>query len=393
MEWPDPEGGIPLSAADAGESQESPAPQYDTSPLTAISDAVQQKEDRAMRLDVRPSGDGPPSAAGIGGYGQSEVAVMPLLGHSAPQMRPLRLEGEFEGHKDHGVVPPLTYDEILNRIRHELIIPFQDPNDPGLVFRLLRLRGLFVSVPADRTHELYARLGESATRDELSRLFHGRLATATRQDLLKILHDRFPAAAPAPASAPPPTAPPVVSPGEPLPPADKARFQVALDSLRKMVASSNDPRSWRYNCWLSKLAAGADDRVIEWHRICPATSGAIGAAYVVGPCDIAAGSSVDQTALQAAIKSIPDVEPANQRLGFITHMRSDILFAYEMTSPSVHLENFRRLHDEVNAAIVKLDQWANSPIGGSSAMPAAYVSIKDWIGALQRDPSSVYSCL
>jgi hypothetical protein len=345
-----------------------------------------------MTLEVRPPGDGLPGEAGIGGYGQSEVAVMPMLGHPAQQMRALRLEGELEEHEDQGAAPPLTYDETLNRIRHELVIPFQDPNDPGLALRRRRLRDLFASVPADRTRDLYTRLGESATRDELSRLFHGRLATATRQELLKILRDRFPAAV-SPAPAPPPPAPKVVWPSEPLPPADKARFQVALDSLKQMVAASNDARSWRYNCWLSKLAAGADDRVIEWHRICPSTSGAIGAAYVVGPCDITAGSSVDQAALEAAVKSVPDVEPANQRLGFITYMRSDILFTYEMTSPQLHLENFRRMHDEVNATIVKLGQWADSPMGGSSAMPPAYVSIKDWIGALQRDPHSVYSCL
>lgn len=341
-------------------------------------------------LDLRDRIVRPAMHAGIGRYGQSEVAVMPLLGNSAQQMRALRLEGELEEHEDHGAPSSLTYDEILKRIRHELTIPFHDPNDPGLVLRLQRLRGLFASVPADRTRDLYARLGEQATRDELSRLFHGRLATATRRDLLKILHDRFPAAL---APAPPPAAPTVVSPREPLPPADKARFQAALDSLRQLVAASNDARVWRYNCWLSKLAAGADDRVIEWNRICPSTSGAIGAAYVVGPCDIGAGMSVDQAALQAAIKSIPDVEPANQRLGFITYMRSDILFDYQMTSPQFHLENFRRMHDEVNAAIVKLDQWANSPMGGSSAMPTAYVSIKDWIGMRQRDPNSVYSCL
>jgi hypothetical protein len=371
----------------------SDTPAVDESPFVPHIAPGPTAEERPMTLDVRPPGEGLSGEAAIGGYGQSEIAVMPLLGRSAQQMRLLRLEGELEEHEDHGVVLSLTYDEILNRIRHELVIPFQDPNDPGLALRRQRLRGLFASVPADRTRDLYARFGESATRDELSRLFHGRLATATRQELLKILHDRFPAAGPTPAPAPPAAAPKVVWPSEPLPPADKARFQVALDSLRKMVASSNDPRSWRYNCWLSKLTAGADDRVIEWHRICPTTSGAIGAAYVVGPCDITAGSSVDQAALEAAIKSIPDVEPANQRLGFITYMRSDILFAYEMTSPSVHLENFRRLHDEMNAAIVKLDQWANSPMGGSSAMPTAYVSIKDWIGTLQRDPNSVYSCL
>lgn len=323
---------------------------------------------------------------------QSEFAApMPGLAGRAPRMRLLRLEDEFEGHEDVAVAG-LSYDEILNRIRQELVLPFSDPNDPGLALRRRRLRGAFASVPAARTRELYARLGEQPTRDELSRLFHGRLATATRRELLKILHDHFPpdgsATPPKPSAAPAP-----VWPSEPLPPADTARFQVALDALNQRVAGTTDPRAWRYRCWLAKLAAGGDDRVIEWHRICPRTSGAIGAAWVVGPCDITAGSSVDQDELQAAIKTVGDVEPANQRLKFITHMRSDILFTYELTSPQLHLENFMRLHDEVNAAVTKLDQWANSPMGGSSAMPPAYVSIKDWIGAQQRDPNSVYSCL
>jgi hypothetical protein len=56
---------------------------------------------------------------------------------------------------------------------------------------------------------------------------------------------------------------------------------------------------------------------------------------------------------------------------------------------SLPLENLRALHDEVIKAIDKLDKWANSPTGGSSAMPSAYVSIKDWIGTRQRDPKSV----
>ncbi len=323
---------------------------------------------------------------------QSQFAApMQGLAGTAPRMRLLRLEDEFEEHEDIAVAP-LGYDEILNRIRQELVLPFSDPNDPGLALRRRRLRGAFASVPAARTRELYARLGEQPTRDELSRLFHGRLATATRRELLKILHDRFPPDVPATVPKPP-AAPAPVWPSEPLPPADKARFQVALDALNQKVAGTTDPRAWRYRCWLAKLAAGADDRVIEWHRICPRTSGAIGAAYVIGPCDITAGNSVDQAELEAAIKTVPDVESANQRLKFITHMRSDILFTYELTSPDLHLENFMRFHDEVNAAVTKLDQWANSPMGGSSAMPSAYISIKDWIGARQRDPNSVYSCL
>jgi hypothetical protein len=87
----------------------------------------------------------------------------------------------------------LEYEQILGQIRRELDLRFRDPNDPGLIRRRRRLRDLFTSVPGPRTKELHARLGARPTGDELSRLFHGRLATATRHELLKILEDRFPA--------------------------------------------------------------------------------------------------------------------------------------------------------------------------------------------------------
>jgi hypothetical protein len=164
-----------------------------------------------------------------------------------------------------------------------------------------------------------------------------------------------------------------------------------FSSLRHEIERSSDPRAWRYRCWLSKLDAGADDRVIPWHRICPTTTGAIGADLLIGGCDLRA--AVDQAGLESAIRSVSDVEPANSRLSFMTHMRSRILVVHEDTAEGVHLESFRRFHDDVGRAVDVLDLWANLPQGGSSAMPAAYRSIKDWIGRKQRDPQSVYSCL
>ena len=73
------------------------------------------------------------------------------------------------------------------------------------------------------------------------------------------------------------------------------------------------------------------------------------------------------------------------------YLKSDIVVSEEMTA--LPLENLQALHDEVIRAIDKLDKWANSPMGGSSAMPTAYVSIKDWIGDRQRDARSIYSCM
>jgi hypothetical protein len=190
-------------------------------------------------------------------------------------------------------------------------------------------------------------------------------------------------------SAPPP-APPPVSRFEPLPEGRRDRFREALDDLERTVNASQDPRIDRYRCWISKLRAGGDDRVIQWPRIYPTKSAHI----VVGPLDVTRmGLQVGQEAIQYAIKSVQDVEDAGRRLKLITYLRSDILFTREMTSESKHLENFRMLHDDVVRAIEKLDKWANVDLGGSSGMPTAYVSIKDWIARRQQDPDSVYSCL
>lgn len=183
-----------------------------------------------------------------------------------------------------------------------------------------------------------------------------------------------------------------VMPWEPLPPDAKDRFNKALDVLEQKVNAGQDARNWRYQCWIKKLRAGADDRVIEWHKICPAKTGAIGAAYIVGPCNLADGTPVDQERLEKAIHAVSDVEKANDLLGFFTFMRSEILFGYEFTAESLQMQNFQHFHDQVTSAIDKLDKWANSPTGGSSAMPDAYVSLKDWIGQQQRNPNSVYNC-
>jgi hypothetical protein len=133
-----------------------------------------------------------------------------------------------------------------------------------------------------------------------------------------------------------------------------------------------------------------DDRVVRWGQICPITTGAIGAAYMVGPCDLMMGTPVKQQDIQTTIRSIADVDTKGPALGIITFIKADIVVSEEMTS--LPLENLRMMHDDVQAAIDKLDKWANNPMGGSSAMPTAYVSIKDWIGKRQRDPRSVYSC-
>ena len=282
------------------------------------------------------------------------------------------------------------FEAALARIRAELMRQFTNPDDPGLLARRRRLRALFEEVSRGRARELHDRLGPRATSDSLSQLFHHRLATPTRVELLGILRRRFPQTdTPAPST---PT-PVLVTPSMPLPTSERARFEAAVAALQSAIRSSSDPRAWRYQCWLAKLAAGADDRVVPWFRICPRTSGAIGAAFVVGPCDITAGQAVDQAELQSTIRSLADVEAANRRLQFMTHLRSQIVWTVELTSPQFHLENFRRLHDQVQLTLRNLDLWANSPLGGSSAMPHAYRAIMAWIRGQQTNPQSVYSCM
>lgn len=280
------------------------------------------------------------------------------------------------------------YADILQQLRRELTIPFKGPNDPGLYSRLQRLRRLFSRVPPSYAKMLYDRLGVRPTRDELSKTFHYKLSSPTRKELLETLRRRIPAA-PAPQSAKPSA--PFVWPTIPLPPSETSRFVRALTKLEAIVNASSDARKWRYQCWIDKLKkAGTDDRVVRWAHICPVKSGAIGAAYLVGPCDISI-TPVDQDRIEKSIQSVPDVDKVGGSLLFITFLKSEIVVNEEMTG--MPLENLRTLHDDVTKAIDKLDKWANSPMGGSSAMPPAYVSIKDWIGQRQRDPNSVYSCM
>lgn len=179
---------------------------------------------------------------------------------------------------------------------------------------------------------------------------------------------------------------------EPLPPSEFHRFEKAIKDLESKVLTTQDPRRSRFLCWIEKLKKpDVDDRIIKWSKICPITSGAIGAAMLVGPCDLTQGTPVDQATLEKSILSVNDIEKANKFLGFITHMRSDIVVSHEMTS--FPLENFRTQTDQARLAIKKLNLWANNPMGGSSAMPYAYRAIKDWIIKQRNNPRSLYSCL
>ena len=306
------------------------------------------------------------------------------------EAEPLNLEWLGEGGPQ--TTPQDTkYNDLVREIKKELSRPFQTPTDPGLHVRRQRLRQLFGQIPRSHTKRLYNQLGPGRQNDEFSKLFHYRLVTAERRELLEILKRNFPVAAPPPPPVAPPTSQPkvLVWGTRPLPASENARFLSAFKKLQTLVSASGDPRSWRYWCWFQKLISGGDDRLIRWSTICP-RKGAIGAAYMVGPCDLTMGSPVSQVQIQNGIKSISDVDSVGPSLGIISYLRSEIVVAEELTT--LPLENLRSLHDNVQMAIDKLRIWADNPMGGSSAMPTAYVSIKDWIGRRQRDPRSLYSC-
>jgi hypothetical protein len=173
---------------------------------------------------------------------------------------------------------------------------------------------------------------------------------------------------------------------------DRTRFLKDLTQLEALVASTPDPRNWRYQCWFSKLKQpDADDRVIRWGSICPTVG--VYPGVILGPCEITEGWVGPQQAQQLSqnIRSVTDVDTAGPSLGIITNLKFQIMLSVEMSiDPLVGL---RWEHDTIHRAIEKLDKWANIGIGGSSSMGREYVAIKDWIGGRQKDPRSVYSCL
>jgi peptidoglycan hydrolase-like protein with peptidoglycan-binding domain len=187
---------------------------------------------------------------------------------------------------------------------------------------------------------------------------------------------------------------PVVGPEiwftKPLPISANERFLAALADLEQKINTSADPRDWRYKCWIGKLEnPSCDDRMIEWDRIYPNVGGA---PLVIGARDLAGPSPIGEDTIYNSIRSISDVDLNGDSISLFTHMKSAILQTFEQYGPGVALENLRGDHDRIIKAIEKLDFWANLPLGGSSAMPVYYVSIKDWIGRNQNNPLSLYSC-
>lgn len=178
-----------------------------------------------------------------------------------------------------------------------------------------------------------------------------------------------------------------------LPPSEAPRFDRALERLRVKIATDikmSKASRQTLLCWREKLEAKAvDDRVIMWSRICPSTSGAVGAATVVGPCDLL-GNRPSQKNIEDAFSSAKDVDSLGESVGIFTYVKTGIVVADEMTSQP--LENLLHTKNEAFVAVHKLNEWANNQMGGSSAMPKAYRAIKDWLQQRQNDRNSLYAC-
>ncbi len=209
----------------------------------------------------------------------------------------------------------------------------------------------------------------------------------------KICLNQAPLPKPTPPIATPPPDLPLPSPKQALLPSMEPRFQKALTRLEGLINSKgrSDPRRGRYTCWISKLRnPNVDDRVIKWRTICPRKSNA--ASPFSTSCPVLSPRDVDETALFNHIKKLEDVEPANRKLGFILHLRSQILRNDELLQ--LPYESFRALHDQVDTTIDILDKMSTRMFGGGKGMPKYYQHIDTWLGKLQDDTKklSVLSC-
>ena len=286
-------------------------------------------------------------------------------------------------------------DAVIATITAELALKFKNPNDPGLFFRRQRLKKLFGSVSKETAKALIGRLGEKPTNDALSVQFHYRLATPTRTELLAILKNAIELPIkPSPIiKTPSPISIPATS-NKPLHPSLNSQFDKALyDLWVKVYTSSSISYSNRDTllCWLSKLRnPNVDDRVIQWIKICPNTTGAIGAARIVGPCQIGGYPRPSQLEIENTFRNADDIDLEGQRLGIFNYIKTAILVSNHWSIDPVY--SIVKMKEETFASVHKLHLWANNPMGGSSLMHPSYRAIKDWLQRRQGDKKSLYPC-
>ena len=189
----------------------------------------------------------------------------------------------------------------------------------------------------------------------------------------------------------PPKDVPLPSSKQALPPSLQPRFQKALTRLETLVNSkgATDPRRGRYQCWIGKLRnPNVDDRVITWRTICPRKSNA--AAPFSTSCPVKSLRDVDEDDLKQFVTSPDQVEAANKKLGFILHLRSQILRNDELLQ--LPFESFRALHDQIDKTMDLLDKMSTRMFRGGSGMPKYYQHIDTWLGQRQEDKQSILNC-
>lgn len=278
-------------------------------------------------------------------------------------------------------------ESTIEKIRSALNLKFRREDVLGLHRRRQFLRELFGEIPPKSAAQLGTRLGDQTSMDELSQLFHGRLATPTRNEMLAILSERVEIIVENEDSPKPKM--PLVFPDRPLPSFLNDQLEVALADLEAKVNESNDPRQDRFLCWINKLRdSSTDDRMIEWETICARESNA--AAPFSTSCELR-GFFTSEQDLFKHIKQTQDVESANDKLKFMTHLKSQVLFTNQFSS--LQLKSFRKIHDDIIKTVHVLENMVtNHPISGS-AIPVYYSAIRKWIKHQQNNPRSLYSCM
>ncbi len=278
-------------------------------------------------------------------------------------------------------------ESIVGKIRSAINLKFTREDVIGLQRRRQLLRELFGKIPPKSAAQFQARLGDQTSQDELSQLFHGRLATPTRNEMLTILSERAEIVVENDSTPIPEI--PVVFPDRPLPSSFSAQLETALTDLEAKINEGTDPRKDRFLCWINKLRdPSTDDRMIEWETICARESNA--AAPFSTSCELR-GFFTSEQDLFKHIKQTKDVELANSKLKFMTHLKSHIVFTNQFSS--LQLESFRIIHDDIIKTVHVLENMViNHPISGS-AIPDYYSAIRKWIKDQQTNPRSLYSCM
>jgi hypothetical protein len=176
-------------------------------------------------------------------------------------------------------------------------------------------------------------------------------------------------------------------------PADRAAAAtqaVSAFSTRLDRARNTGDNAIQLNCWVHKLGeANVDDRVIEWTRICPnlQTSPARASSVCEPPM------TVPEESLYQNVKTMAEVEPANNQLHFIAFVKSEVL-DLQTSFPGNDRDQFvvDQLHHlirNVNKAKQELDAMAASTEHGG--IPRHYRAMREWIARKSAEPNSLYS--